>query len=153
VLGWVGRTLGLRRYGPLELEFGQVQQVDERFDDPNGVVLVDVVVNALRQQENLASMQALDIARDDRESVGARPRRLAQHRRLEYPRGGVFTQPLSVADGVLVDWRFVRLLLFRTIHDVALNDGLRAGWARGEPDSGGHRLPDDQASGSARPRL
>jgi hypothetical protein len=82
----VGRTSGLRRDGPLEPEFRQVQQLDERFDDANGVALVNVVLNALRQQESLTSVQALNVACHHRESVAPSLRRLAQHLRFEYPR-------------------------------------------------------------------
>jgi len=69
----VGRTPRLCRGSPLEPELGQVQPVDARLDDTNGVVLVDVVVDALRQQQSLTPVRALDIARHDRESVAAPP--------------------------------------------------------------------------------
>jgi hypothetical protein len=53
--GWMVRWASrLCRAGPLKPQVGQVQLVNERIDDTNRVVLVDVVINALRKQQALA---------------------------------------------------------------------------------------------------
>src|SRR4051794_10836899 len=98
--GWVvGRAPSLRRNGPLEAELGQVQPVDERFDDPNGVVLVDVVVNALRQQESLTPIQAFDVTRHGRESVAAPLLRFAHFQ------GRGHSSPMGFSSGVVAVFR------------------------------------------------
>jgi len=56
----VGRSACRSRLGTLESQFPEVEFVDERVDHPNRVVFSDVVVEALREQGDLASVGSLD---------------------------------------------------------------------------------------------
>jgi hypothetical protein len=58
--GWYGRSARRSRLGTLEPQFPEVEFVDERVDHPNRVVFSDVVVEALREQGDLASVGSLD---------------------------------------------------------------------------------------------
>ncbi len=44
----------------LKVKLVQIQLIDERVDNPHRVVLGDVVVEAFRQQDDLASVLSLD---------------------------------------------------------------------------------------------
>ena len=56
----VRRSAGQRRLGAVEPELLQVELFDVRVDHPHRVVFSDVVVEALREQGDLASVGSLD---------------------------------------------------------------------------------------------
>src|ERR1700730_14760297 len=52
----------LRRLDPFELEFSEIERIDERVDHSNRIVLVDPVVQALRKQRTLSAIRPLNEA-------------------------------------------------------------------------------------------
>ena len=59
----VGGPARFRWHSALEAEPGQVQFINEGVDDANQVVLVDVIIDALRQEKALRPVPALDVTR------------------------------------------------------------------------------------------
>ncbi len=87
------RRLGLN----VEAKAAQVQQVDKRIDCTNRIVLVDIVVDALRQEGGLASIQTFDKAFHES------PRSQRWNHTMLHRYARVFTQPLCFADDPSVD--------------------------------------------------
>ncbi len=58
--GMIGRPACRRRRHPRKAQGGQVQFVDEDLDHPNRVLLVDVILQAMRQQRRLHPVFAID---------------------------------------------------------------------------------------------
>jgi hypothetical protein len=59
--GWVVRGSTRRRWlGTLEPQFPEVEFVDEGVDHSNRIVVSDVVVEAFREQGDLAAVGSLD---------------------------------------------------------------------------------------------
>jgi hypothetical protein len=56
----VGRSARRGRFGTLEAQVSQLEFFDERIDDADRVVLTDVVIKALGQQLDLATVFAFD---------------------------------------------------------------------------------------------
>ena len=56
----VGRSARHGRFGSLEAQVSQLELFDERIDYADWVVLTDVVIKALGQQRDLATVFAFD---------------------------------------------------------------------------------------------
>ena len=64
--GWiVAGSAGVGRPGTVKTQLGEVQVIHERVDHAHGIVLVHVVVHALGQQQRLAPVPTLNVARHD----------------------------------------------------------------------------------------
>ena len=87
------RRLGL----DVEAERGEVQHIDEGIDRADRIVLVDIVVDAVRQEGGLASIQTFDKAFNES------PRSYHGNHIMIRQSAHVFTQPLCFADDLSVD--------------------------------------------------
>ena len=70
---------------PAEPEFARIEFVDENVDHPNGIVLIDPVIEAFRQKRTLPSIHSFN------EALHPIPRKSPENHNIE----GVFTQPGS----------------------------------------------------------
>src|SRR5258705_12686877 len=82
------RGLGL----DVEAERGEIQHIDKGIDRASCIVLVDIVLDAVRQEDGLASIQPFD------EALHESPRsQHGNHTMLRSP-NRVFTRALHIAD-------------------------------------------------------
>ena len=56
----IGRAPGRLRHNAIKAQRRQIQFVNEGIDDPDRVIFPDVVVQAIRQQDQLAPVLTLD---------------------------------------------------------------------------------------------
>jgi hypothetical protein len=59
----VARTARRFRFDPPETRCREVEPVDNRVNEPNLIVGLDVIVNRLRQQQKLVSSESRDVRR------------------------------------------------------------------------------------------